>query len=86
MRPRIGFAANRQTILVEAARAGLGIANLPVFLIEDAMATGALVPALPDWEPSPVEMTALWQRDRMTGRLIKAIVREFEEALGAKPA
>jgi hypothetical protein len=31
-------------------------------------------------------MTALWQRDRITGRLTKAIVRAFEEALSAKPA
>jgi DNA-binding transcriptional LysR family regulator len=85
VRPRIGFAANRQTILVEAVRAGLGIANLPVFLIEDAMATGELVSVLPDWAPSPVEMTALWQRDRITGRLIKAIVGAFEDALYAKP-
>ena len=86
IRPGIGFAANRQTILVDAARAGLGIANLPEFLIEDAMATGALVPVLPDWKPSPVEMTALWQRDRITGRLIKAIVGVFEEVLSAKPS
>ena len=85
VRPRIGFAANRQTILVDAARAGLGIANLPEFLIEDAVATGALVPVLPDWVPSPVEMTALWQKDRITGRLIKAIVGAFEEALRVKP-
>jgi DNA-binding transcriptional LysR family regulator len=86
IRPGIGFAANRQTILVDAARAGLGIANLPEFLIEEAMATGALVPVLPDWQPSPVEMTALWQRDRITGRLIKAVVAAFEEALRGKPA
>jgi DNA-binding transcriptional LysR family regulator len=86
VRPRIGFAANRQTILVDAASTGLGIANLPKFLIDDAIATGALVPVLPDWEPSPVEMTALWQRDRITERLIKAIVKEFEAALCAKPA
>ncbi|WP_456620518.1 LysR substrate-binding domain-containing protein [Bradyrhizobium sp. P5_C12] len=86
VRPQIAFAANRQTILVDAARAGLGIANLPVFLIKDAMATGALVPVLPGWEPSPVETTALWQRDRITGRLIKAIVGVFEEALRAKLA
>ena len=84
VRPRIGFAANRQTILIEAACAGLGIANLPEFLIEDAIASGALVPVLPDWQPSPVEMTALWQRDRITERLIKAIVKAFEEALLAE--
>ena len=86
IRPGIGFAANRQTILVDAARAGLGIANLPEFLIEGAMATGALVPVLPDWQPSPVEMTALWQKDRITGRLIKAVVAAFEEALRVEPA
>jgi DNA-binding transcriptional LysR family regulator len=79
--PKIGFAANRQTILVDAAIAGLGIANLPTFMIENALQTGVLVRALPDWEPSPVEMTALWQKDRITGRLIKAIVTEFEHAL-----
>ena len=85
VRPRIGFAANRQTILIDAAIAGLGIANLPTFMIENALHAGTLVRALPDWEPSPVEMTALWQRDRITGRLIKAIVKAFEEALRAKP-
>ncbi|MBP2485606.1 LysR family transcriptional regulator [Rhizobium leguminosarum] len=79
--PRIGFAANRQTILVEAAIAGLGVVNLPNFMIESALKSGALVRVLPDWEPSPVEMTALWQKDRITGRLIKAIVAEFVEAL-----
>jgi DNA-binding transcriptional LysR family regulator len=84
VRPRIGFAANRQTILADAACAGLGIANLPRFLIEDAMASGALVPVLPDWVPSPVAMTALWQKDRITERLIKAIVSDFEEALRPK--
>ncbi|PZM13950.1 LysR family transcriptional regulator [Rhizobium tubonense] len=79
--PRISFAANRQTILIQAAIAGLGIANLPTFMIEPALRSGELVRVLPEWEPSPVEMTALWQKDRITGRLIKAIVAEFAEAL-----
>lgn len=78
--PRIGFAANRQTILIDAAIGGLGVANLPIFMVEAALKSGALVRVLPDWEPSPVEMTALWQKDRITGRLIKAIVAEFSEA------
>lgn len=78
--PRIGFAANRQTILIDAAVAGLGVANLPNFMIEAALSSGELVRVLPEWTPSPVEMTALWQKDRITGRLIKAIVAEFIEA------
>lgn len=79
--PKIGFAANRQTILIDAVLAGLGIANLPNFMIDAEMAAGRLVRVLPDWDPSPVEMTALWQKDRITGKLIKAIVAEFERAL-----
>lgn len=31
-------------------------------------------------------MTPLWQKDRITGRLIKAIAGAFEEALRVKPA
>lgn len=78
--PRIVFAANRQTILIDAAIAGLGVANLPTFMLESALAAGTLVRVLPDWEPSPVEMTALWQKDRITARLVKTIVAEFVEA------
>lgn len=77
--PRIEFVANRQTILINAAIADIGIANLPLFLVKDALAAGTLVRILPDWMPSPVEMTALWQKNRITGRLVKAIVAEFAQ-------
>lgn len=80
-RPKIGFAANRQTILIDAVLAGFGVANLPTFMVADELSAGRFVRVLPDWEPSAVEVTALWQRDRITGRLIKAIVTEFENAL-----
>jgi DNA-binding transcriptional LysR family regulator len=79
--PRIGFAANRQTILVDAAVAGLGVANLPLFMVEIALKSGTLIRVLTGWEPSSVEMTALWQKDRFSARLTKAIVTEFVEAL-----
>ncbi|MBD9638911.1 LysR family transcriptional regulator [Ensifer sp. ENS07] len=78
--PKIGFAANRQTILIDAAVAGLGIANLPNFMIDQHLASGKLVQVLPEWVPSPVEMTALWQKDRITARLVKAIVATFVDA------
>jgi DNA-binding transcriptional LysR family regulator len=82
--PKIGFAANRQTILIDAAISGLGVANLPDFMIAGALSSGELVHVLPNWRPSPVEMTALWQKDRITGRLIKAIVAEFTEAFATE--
>jgi DNA-binding transcriptional LysR family regulator len=81
--PRIDFAANRQSILVDAAVAGLGVANLPCFMIKQQLVAGTLLRVLPQWTPSPVEMTALWQKDRITGRVIKAIVAELAETLTA---
>ncbi len=84
--PKVEFAANRQTILIDAAIAGLGIANLPTCMVADALAAGTLVRALPDWAPPPVEMTALWQRDRIAGRLVNLIVAEFVNALADQPA
>jgi DNA-binding transcriptional LysR family regulator len=83
VRPKVELAANRQTILVEAAVAGLGVANLPMFLVADALAVGALVPALPGWNPSSVRMTALWHRDRITERVVKAVVEAFVAAFPA---
>jgi len=77
VRPSITFAANRQTILVEAAVAGLGIANLPLILMADQLRAGTLVEVLPGWTPQQVTMTALWHRDRITARLVRAIVDDF---------
>jgi hypothetical protein len=50
-------------------------------MVETALKSGALIRVLTYWEPSSVEMTALWQKDRFSGRLTKAIVTEFVEAL-----
>jgi DNA-binding transcriptional LysR family regulator len=81
--PRIGFAANRQAILIDATIAGLGVANLPCFMVENALHSGVLVRVLPGWTPSSVEMTALWQKDKITERLVKAVVSEFVVAVQA---
>ena len=81
--PRVAFAANRQEILVKAARRGLGVANLPRFLVDEDLATGRLVPVLPGWEPTPVSMSALWARDRLTERLVKKVVSEIARVFEA---
>ncbi|MGB1027377.1 MAG: LysR substrate-binding domain-containing protein, partial [Rhodospirillaceae bacterium] len=62
-------------------RAGLGIANLPVFLIKDDLDAGRLVRVLPDWEPTPVQISALWAKDRLTERLVGAVRAEIKNAL-----
>jgi DNA-binding transcriptional LysR family regulator len=52
MRPQGRFKADNGAALLAAALAGLGIAALPDFLIDAHVASGALVPVLPDY-PSP---------------------------------
>ena len=39
--------------LLRAARAGIGIVQLPSMVVDDAIARGTLVPILPDWSPRP---------------------------------
>jgi DNA-binding transcriptional LysR family regulator len=50
--PRARFTADNGAALVPAVLAGLGIALLPDFLINEHIASGALVPILPDY-PMP---------------------------------
>ena len=50
--PRARFTADNGAALVPAVLAGLGIALLPDFLINEHVASGALVPILPDY-PMP---------------------------------
>ncbi|MFP5467707.1 MAG: LysR family transcriptional regulator [Gammaproteobacteria bacterium] len=45
------LAANNSEALRDAALAGLGIALLPDFSAQDALASGRLVHVLPDWRP-----------------------------------
>lgn len=52
VRPHARFTADNGAALVPAALAGLGIALLPDFLIEEHVASGALVPVMTDY-PMP---------------------------------
>lgn len=48
---RSRYHANHPDAVADAALAGLGIAMLPGYLCEPALAEGRLVPVLPDWRP-----------------------------------
>lgn len=46
--------------VIEAARAGLGIAKLPEALVQDDLANGRLLPVLPDWAGPALELSAVF--------------------------
>jgi Transcriptional regulator len=49
IQPAAGFTANQNSLLLQAARAALGIAWLPRDMVSPELASGALVEILPDW-------------------------------------
>jgi DNA-binding transcriptional LysR family regulator len=50
------LASNTGGMLVAAAAAGLGVAWLPAFLTDDAVAAGQLEGAMPDWTAEPLTL------------------------------
>lgn len=67
---RILFQANNGEALMLAARAGLGVALLPSFIVADDLRAGRLVRVLEAFEVPPLDITALYAPDaRMPLRL-----------------
>ena len=57
---RGSFCSNNGDVLAEAAIQGLGIALLPNFIVEEALADGRLVKVLEDYEREPLSLFALY--------------------------
>lgn len=79
--------ANNGDILAQAAVAGMGIALLPNFIIERAVADGRLVPVLCDWEAPAITVNAVYPSSRRvpmkTRAFIDFLVAELSVEAGA---
>lgn len=79
--------ANNGDILAQAAVAGMGIALLPNFIIERAVADGRLVPVLCDWEAPAITVNAVYPSSRRvpmkTRAFIDFLVAELSVESGA---
>lgn len=69
--------ANNGEALAAAARGGLGIARLPAFMVEDAIASGELVEILPECRPDSEPVHAVYP----AGRHLPQKVRLFSDFL-----
>ncbi len=61
---------------------GLGIGWLPRFLAEDGLASGTLVPCLPDWDPDEVPLNALLPTARTRSPKAMALIDYLRSELG----
>ncbi|UZJ59895.1 LysR family transcriptional regulator [Pseudomonas sp. KU26590] len=66
--------ANNGDILAQAAVAGMGIALLPNFIIERAVADGRLVPVLCDWEAPAITVNAVYPSARRVPMKTRAFI------------
>src|ERR1700760_23525 len=59
---------------VSAAEAGLGIAQLPAFVVKEAMERGALDLVLADWFPEPAPLHVVYPQSRHLSRRVRVFV------------
>ena len=72
---------NNGDALLRAALDGLGIASLPGFICEDALASGALVEVLPHARRPPFGVFAVYPQGRYTQPKLRAFIDHLVEAL-----
>ncbi|MCF7545785.1 LysR family transcriptional regulator [Pseudomonas petrae] len=66
--------ANNGDILAQAAVAGMGIALLPNFIVERAVADGRLMPVLCDWEAPAITVNAVYPSARRVPMKTRAFI------------
>jgi LysR family transcriptional regulator for bpeEF and oprC len=59
---------------VSAAEAGLGIAQMPAFVVKEAMERGALDLVLEDWFPEPSPLHVVYPQSRHMSRRVRVFV------------
>ncbi len=76
---------NNADVLMQAAIGGMGVAMLASWLVEDALASGALVPVIEDFRANPgpmdVGLLAIYQANRRGSSKIRAFIELLETAL-----
>jgi DNA-binding transcriptional LysR family regulator len=70
------FSASDGSALHQFARAGMGLAVLPTFMVADDLRTGALVPVLEEWARPPLTVWAILPAGRRASRRAR-LLAEF---------
>ncbi|MBB3541209.1 MULTISPECIES: LysR family transcriptional regulator [unclassified Rhizobium] len=72
--PRYLLSVNDSRTFVTAALRGLGIAQLPRFMIRDALAKGDLVEILPEWSREPLPLYIVYPPNRHLSNKVRVFV------------
>ena len=73
------FAVNNSEALMMAGLAGLGIMQLPSFLVDDYLRGGQLERVLDDWDTDPVPLHVVYPQSRHLSATVRAFVEWVSE-------
>jgi DNA-binding transcriptional LysR family regulator len=76
------LSTNETVVLRQAALAGAGIAMLPTYFVGDDLARGALVRLLPDHEPEPLGIHAVYLSRQHQPQPLKLLIDFLAERFG----
>lgn len=80
------YRVNNGELVRDAAIAGLGIARLPTFIIEGALARGELVAVLESFQLPSTTAWAVYPQHRQASLLVRLLVEHLREALSVDGA
>lgn len=79
------LSANDALVLEEMVLQGAGIAMLPTYLVAPRLDSGALVAVLPDYEPEPMAIYAVYLSRRQMPRVVRMFIEHLAQRLGDPP-
>lgn len=79
------LASNNGDALLEAARAGAGIVDLPTFYTCDDIRAARLITVLPGWTPPKLALYAVYAPNRHLSLKVRSFIDFFAARFGPKP-
>lgn len=73
------LSSNHGEVIRDAAEAGVGIALLPTFIVEDALRQGTLVQILPECSPPHLTLSALYPKHRQNSAVTRVLLSFLAE-------
>lgn len=77
--------SNNGDVLVEAAIAGAGIVLQPTFIASKALQSGELIQVLPDFEPDPIGLYAVYANRKLLPNKVRCFIDFMEGYYGSPP-
>ncbi|HWJ93898.1 MAG TPA: LysR family transcriptional regulator [Telluria sp.] len=71
--------------MVEAARHGVGMTQVPVYMAQDALADGSLVEVLPSCRPPAQPVSLIWPGNRLLPPRMRLLIETLAPPNGAAP-